>query len=521
MSRRFIVNNDYYNIFQVKPPVTDKDIHDAVDKMVAPASPGSQIDTLFLMADHSYTRTIAPEIVRLYDHPHVDPCINSLNAIKESGKDPWGMVLRRAKQKGLGFFASFRMNDTHYLDHPYHPWVPQFYYDNLHHRVTPSLSIEPNNRRDTEFDYRKSVIRDYYEHMIREVVEKYDVDGIELDFTRNCRFFPNPGREECAPLMTEFVRKIRVMLEGIAKSRGAKGKGKGTTKRIELAVTIPYSLHGARLEGLDVTTWARLGLIDLVGMSTPFLVDTGRDIADTVMKLGGVPVYPACDRNFAWPARPLPKEAYRALAMAGYAQGAAGFYAYNVMHWTMRLEEPPEALKVAGGGSLTVHDAGLMAELGSPDTLARLDKLYLVSGGGESADRPYMNLPITVPANGEASLRVFIGDDIARAAKDGAIERIEVQAISSDCDEYNNYTLKLNGIDLARQYAFIPYANKPESRFLFPEPENKQPAVPLEKVRRHPARAVDLHKGINLVTIKSWKNAMTISDVEIAIVYKK
>ena len=526
MTRRFIVNNDFYNIFQVKPPVTDRDIHDAVDKLVASgdssAGRASQVDTLFLMADHSYTPTVAPEIARLYDHPHVDPCINSLTELKASGKDPWGMVLRRAKQKGLDFFASFRMNDTHYLDHPYHPWVPQFYYDNLHNRVTPSLSIEPNNRRDTEFDYRKSVIRDYYERTIRGVVERYDVDGIELDFTRNCRFFPEPHREECAPVMTEFVRKVRVMLDEIAKSRGAKGKGKGATKRIELAVTIPHSLYGARLEGLDVTTWARLGLIDLVGMSTPFLVDTGRDIADTVMKLGGVPVYPACDRNFAWPARPLPKEAYRALAMAGYAQGAAGFYAYNVMHWTMRLEEPPESLKVAGGGSLTLHDACLMSELGSPDTLERLDKLYLVSAGKESADRPYMNLPVTVPANGEVTLRVFIGDDIAKAAMArGAIERIEVQAISSDCDEYNNYTLKLNGIDLARQYAFTPYANKPESRFLFPEPENKQPPVPVEKVRRHPARAVDLHKGVNYVTIKSWKNAMTVTDVEIAIVYKK
>ena len=114
-----------------------------------------------------------------------------------------------------------------------------------------------------------------------------------------------------------------------------------------------------------------------------------------------------------------------------------------------------------------------------------------------------------------------IGDDIAAAAKADKIERLIVQTISPDCDDYNNYTLKLNGIDLARQYAYSPYATKPGDRFIFPEPENTQPPVPLEKVRRHLARAIDLHRGVNFITIKSWKSAMTISDLEIGIMYKK
>ena len=83
------------------------------------------------------------------------------------------------------------------------------------------------------------------------------------------------------------------------------------------------------------------------------------------------------------------------------------------------------------------------------------------------------------------------------------------------------YTLKLNGIDLARQYSFSPYAVKPESRFVFPEPENTMPPVPLERVRRHAARSIDLHTGVNFITIKSWNHAMTVSDVEIGIIYRK
>ena len=39
--RRVILNNDFYNIFQVLPPVEDQDIYDAVDKIA-----GTQVDTL-------------------------------------------------------------------------------------------------------------------------------------------------------------------------------------------------------------------------------------------------------------------------------------------------------------------------------------------------------------------------------------------------------------------------------------------------------------------------------------------
>lgn len=507
--RRIIVNNDFYNIFQVNPPVTDQDIHNAVDKMVFP---GSQVDTLFLMVDEGLNGMIAPELVRLYDHPSVDPCVNSLQHAKAAGKDPFGMVLKRARAKGLEFFGSVRMNDTHYKDHVYHPWMDQFYYDNLHNRVSASGAMD-GQRVNTEFDYRKSAVRQYYFDMIRRCVERYDVDGMELDLTRNCRFFPDPNREECAPVMTEFVRQVRQLLDQVGKKR---------KKRIQLAVTVPYSLYRARLEGLDVPTWARLGLVDILCLSTPFLVDTGRDIHDTKLKVPGVQVFAGCDRNFQWPGRPFPCEAYRAMAMDALRQGADGFYAYNVMHWTIRLEDPTEELKLFGGGSWAVHDACLMREIGQISTLERLDKLYLASQGSESADKPYANLPVKVPAGGEVTVRVSVGDDIAQAAAEDALDALYVQTVSSDCAEYNNYTLKLNGIDLARQYAFMPYALKPENALLFPEPERNPASIPaVEKVRRHKVRAIDLHTGVNFITIKSYRDPMTITDVEVGIVYRK
>jgi len=509
--RRIIVNNDYYNIFQVNPPVTDQDIYDAVDKMVEPAAPGSQVDSLFLLVDEGLKPMLAPEVTRLYEHPDTDPCMNSLAELKAAGKDPWAMVVGRAKEKGLEIFASVRMNDTHYKDHPFHYWMEQFYYDNLHNRV--SLSLASGQRGMSEFDYRKSAVRDYYLDIIKRNAEKYDIDGVEMDFTRNCIYFPDPNREECAPVMTEFVRQVRETLDEIGNKKG---------KRLLLAATTPYSLYRTRLEGVDIPAMARLGLIDILCLSSPWNVDFDRDIADTRLKVPGMQVYAGCDRNLpGWPARQVPMQTYRAMAASYLRQGADGTYLYNVMHWTMRLDNPPEELKLFGGGALTVHDANLMSEVGELATLDRLDKLYLVSQHAETPDKPYAALPVTVPAEGEVTLRLFIGDDIAKAAKKSAIERIYVQAISSDCADYGNWTIKLNGVDLSRQYAFMPYATQPDDRYLFPEPYANEAPVPLAQVRRHAVAPINVQTGTNFITLKSYREAMTITDVEVAIIYRK
>jgi len=506
--RSIIVNNDFYNIFQVEPPVTDQDVYDAVDKMA-----GTQVDTLFLLVPNGLTKpgkeAVGPDLISLYEHPETDPWIRNLNAYSEQGKDPFQMVLERARQHGIEFFASIRMNDTHYLDQIFNPWVPQFYYDNLHNRVGAGGS-----RGGAEFDYRVSAIRDYMLDMIKEAVRRYDVDGIELDCTRNCMFFPRGDLDsgltpECAPIFTEFMRQVRNTLDEVGKERG---------RKIELCVTIPGSLHHARGEGLDIPVWAQLGLLDMLCLSTPFYADFDRDVADTKLKVPGVQVYAGCDRNFEWPGRAVPLETYRALAMNYWQQGADGIYLYNVMIWTIDAARLPAMLLRHGGQGEGDCDQQLMNELGDMTTLAQLDKLYLISHSGEAADKPYAALPVTVPAGGEVTLRMRIGDDIVGNAK--CIESIQLQTISSDCADYGNYTIKLNTVDLARQYAFAAFAETPKNPLLFPEPNRTGVLPAVEKVRRHPVRPIDLHTGVNYITIKSYRDALTITDVELAIHYR-
>jgi len=507
--RRIIINNDFFNIFQIEAPVTDQDIYDAVDKVA-----GTQVDTLLFYIPTAFGRgTLDQDLIDLYNHPEGDTCLRNLHTFISSGKDPCQMLLERTRERGLEFFASLRMNDTHYKDQPFSPFLDQFYYDNLHNRLGPT-----DGRLNTEFDYRKSTVRDYYFGLIRDAVETYDIDGFELDFTRNCRFFPPEFPEECAPIMTQFVRRVRALLDEWGGKRG---------KPICLAAAVPHSLAGCRKEGLDITTWARLGLIDVLCLSSPFLATFDHDIHDTKLKLPGVQVYGGCDRNvgygFDGSGRVVPMETYRAMALDYLRQGADGIYLYNVMSWTMNYEKASLAVKRHGGqgdteGSPIDYDRGLMDEVGSVETLENLDKLYVYSPAGESLAP---SLPVTVPAKGEVTLRMRIGDDIARADADGKIEKICLQTVSSDCSDYNNYTLKLNTIDLSRQYAYAAFAEQPEDVLLFPEPGRRGARPEPERVRRHPVRPIDLHLGDNFVTIKSYRTPLTITDVELAIYYRE
>ena len=116
-----------------------------------------------------------------------------------------------------------------------------------------------------------------------------------------------------------------------------------------LAVMVPYSLYGCRLRGLDIPAWARLGLIDAVVLSTPFLATLHHDIRDTKLKVPGVPVYAGCDRNLRWGpggvSRVVPMQAYRAMALNYLRQGADGIHLFNVMAWTMNHAKASEAVR--------------------------------------------------------------------------------------------------------------------------------------------------------------------------------
>ena len=170
-----------------------------------------------------------------------------------SGADPVRISRDTAKKNGLTFFISYRMNDHHHLIYRDCPTHDRFW------REHPEFQINPD--RGSYFNYLHQAVRDYYAALLTELVERYDPDGIELDFMRSPHFFPNDRIDEGLELMTGFVRRLRDMLDRHA--------GPGTRKL--LSVRVPRSIEAGLNAGLDVLRWDREGLVDMVNVSSYFI----------------------------------------------------------------------------------------------------------------------------------------------------------------------------------------------------------------------------------------------------------
>ncbi len=91
--------------------------------------------------------------------------------------------------------------------------------------------------------------------LVVETLERYDIDGLELDFMREPYLFSAGKEAEGAPILTAWIREIRKLVAAAAAKRG---------HPIRLGVRVPSQPETAFGMGLDAITWAKAGLIDLL-----------------------------------------------------------------------------------------------------------------------------------------------------------------------------------------------------------------------------------------------------------------
>ena len=90
--------------------------------------------------------------------------------------DPMAMAIEEAREAGLKILADVGMNSTYYDAH-------------LHYGVLTDRFAQEHPQylcpeRQGCFDYRLAPVRDYAATVVRELLVKYDTDGINLDFAR-------------------------------------------------------------------------------------------------------------------------------------------------------------------------------------------------------------------------------------------------------------------------------------------------------------------------------------------------
>lgn len=264
---------------------------------------------------------------------------NLIASLEEQGIDYLPLLIAETRKRGMEFYVSLRMNDAHAKSHPQGSLVSAFWKENPQWRlwgVTDGLSYY-----NAAMDYAVPEVRERFFSVVREIVSRYEVDGLEFDFGRNPYLFQPGMAWESRNLMTGLLREIRALLDAQPNGR-----------KIGMMARLPSRRSEREYGGIDLPGFLEAGLLNaVVGCSTAndYTLDLTREIELCrqyhVPFLGSIEITPLCNKR---PVTVLtyeqkaPKHSYAympsvnelcqstmAMAETFLAQGAQGVYLFN------------------------------------------------------------------------------------------------------------------------------------------------------------------------------------------------
>lgn len=167
--------------------------------------------------------------------------------------DMYQIWIDRLRKRDISPWLSIRMNDIHNNDDEEHFLHSSFFRTNKHFR---RVVHRPNaDYYDNAMDYSHPEVREHYLSLIQEVTEKYDFDGLELDWMREIFCFKVGGELDGIEILNGFMQEVRAILDEAEEKRN---------HRIKIGVRVPSSPEQALRFGMDVINWAREGLVDVI-----------------------------------------------------------------------------------------------------------------------------------------------------------------------------------------------------------------------------------------------------------------
>ena len=176
--------------------------------------------------------------------------IGNTRTVHQQGIDYPGRMLQRCRHDGISPWITLRMNDCHYNDIPDHPFHGRFWkqHPQFARRNAPGYFA-------TCLDYAHPEVRDFFRALIVETLERYDIDGLELDFMRECFLFSAGQESAGAAILTAWMREVHKCVADAAAQRG---------HPIHLGVRVPSRPETAAGLGMDALAWAQEGLIQML-----------------------------------------------------------------------------------------------------------------------------------------------------------------------------------------------------------------------------------------------------------------
>jgi hypothetical protein len=271
--------------------------------------------------------------------------IRNVQLLDERGLNPYTIWIGRCREKKISPWLSMRMNDIHDVHEPTSFLHSTFRVKHPEYWRVPGSDWDWISRA---FDYGHPEVREHHMKLIRELLDMYDLDGLELDWMRFGYHFKPGWEQEGCDILTEFMREVRRLAKQASTRRG---------HPVKVGARVPANPMAACGLGMDGVRWAREGLVDVL-VVTPFWVTADFDIPiDLWRELLG----PAADKitlaagneihlrpYWSDQHRLNDLESVRGFTAAMLDRGADQIYLFNYMVPEQFPQEYPQLLREAG-----------------------------------------------------------------------------------------------------------------------------------------------------------------------------
>ena len=329
---------------------------------------GSQIDGQWWSLDKLFpmkARPMTPRDSPLAKGPYMGGNVETIYRWADEGINIAKVYLEETKKRGIECFYSYRISDgTSYTE-----------FGREFAEAHPEWLVK-DEWGNPKWNFAVSDVRDRKLSILRELAEDYDFDGIEIDFARGPNNLPAGRMWANRQAVSKFLRDVRALTLKVEKLRG---------RPFLLAARIPDTIVGCHFDGLDVRTWIRDNLVDILVLgvrSYELEIERFRHlVGEKPINIYATLDDHHCTDGYSWP----PIEVMRGVASNWWHQGIDALQTFN---WGT---SSPEVREKTG---MFVHQAYFddsdriqvyqqaYKELGSPETLRYLDKTFVVQRGG-------------------------------------------------------------------------------------------------------------------------------------------
>ena len=421
-------------IYMYEPPMQKEEYEAAVDELV-----GTPVEAIMFCLGDGRTVLHDTKVGELWGHnmkkwPHLIFHRAHRNAVAliRKGHDPLRIVCERAHAQGLKVYptllvqqaAGERGEDTRCSD---------FWFDNPQLSIGARGDLPADHRGARCMDFKHEEVRGERFALIQETLENYDIDGFELQLNYSLDYFHPKEVKAGIKIMTEWIRKIY---------RAVKKSG----RKRELAIRVPASISGCMELGLDVRSWIKEGIVDVVigqTFSGPELQDQMIDFRPLIKaaKSSKCRIHAAIQSHVdSDRLNEANIQMVRAAACNYWEQGVDGLY---LAHWFSNW--PYEA---------SFYEK--LREMPYPEIMAPRDKHYYVPTptGRYTELEPMLEpgvpvqLPVELALKKPAPIHLKISDDLPRWDKVGRVHEVLLRLRLVETTERDQLRFRLNGKEL-------------------------------------------------------------------------